>query len=133
MSKINSNEAKDLSLDFDQAATAVGHYLAKNYGKLKPEEIDEIRSLRWTLFDLAEELTQRAIGVNLAKLEGGLPVIRDATASAAKAVAKLKAVGTVVSIVSGLIDLAMAVSTGNVGGIAKSVGSLAKLVDGDGG
>lgn len=131
MSKISPKDATDLSLDFDMAATSVGQYLAKNYGKLQPAEIESLRSLRWTLFDLAEELTQRAIGVNLTKLEGGLPVIREAAATATKAVKKLKAVGTVISIVSVLIDLVMSVSTGNAGGIAKNVGSLAKLVDGE--
>lgn len=129
MSKINTIEARDLSLEFDKAATALGKYLGDNYAQLTPKEISGIRSLRWTLLDLAEEITQRAIGVNLSNLEGGLPLIRRATAKASKALAKLKLVGTVISVASSLIDLALAVSSGNLEGIAKSVEILAKAVD----
>ncbi len=128
MSTIKKQDAKVLSGNFDAAATAVSNYLIANYADLSAKEIERIRSLRWTLFDLAEEMTQRAIGVVLDGLEGDLKAITSATEKATAAVKKLKDVGKVVAITSTLIDLAMSVTSGNIGGIADAIGKLADLV-----
>src|SRR6218665_82086 len=127
MSKITKQSAKELSRDFDAAATAVSNFLVENYGTLSAKEIETIRSLRWTLFDLAEEITQRSIGVILNDIQADLSVIKDATVRAKKAVKALNNVGRTIAIASSLIDLAMAVSTGNVSAIAKSIADLAGL------
>lgn len=127
MSTIRKQEAKALSHDFDTAATAVSKFLIDHYGDLTAKEIEKIRSLRWTLFDLAEEVTQRAIGVVLDGLTGDLKTIQDATAKATGAVKRLKDVGKVIAIASTLIDLAIAVSSQNIDGIVEAVGDLADL------
>jgi hypothetical protein len=128
-SKITKPDAALLSQSLDEAATLIGQYLAKNFNDLSTAQRKKVRDLRWTLFDLAEEAEQRAIGTKLDEIDEGMDAITASINKAKKTLKVIQNVGNTVALISSLIDLALAINSASPSSIVKGIQGIAEAIE----
>lgn len=129
MATINKAGAQELGVSLHDAANLVGGYLVANFNVLTSAQRAKVRDSQWTLFDLAEEAEQRAIGTRLTIIEGGLETIKEGIDRAKEALKTIRNVGNTVVLVSSIIDLALALNSASPQGILKGLQGISEAID----
>jgi hypothetical protein len=124
---VSEAEAVRMASDFSKAASAVGDHVSRNLGTLSREEVDLLLEKQNELFGKAQELREQAVLLILRDARADLALIREATQGARNAVRNMRNVASVISLITGVVDLALAVSTGNLDDALRAARATANL------
>jgi hypothetical protein len=121
MDKLTADDAFELGNTLRSTAIAIGDWRIENRASLTRAQWDALDDQEITLLNAASDLHTRAIGLVLTDAQPGLAQLRSSARKARAAVRRIQTVKQALELVSAVILLGVAVSSGNVDGVMTGI------------
>lgn len=124
MSKMTSDEARDLAQSFQEASALLGEYRFSKWKTLSKSQRATIEGMEWTLLNYSSDLVTQAVGISLDDAQASVADLERATSKAKNAIKTISNVRKAIKIAGALVTLGAAVATADAGAIASAIGDL---------
>lgn len=121
MAKLTADDAFELGNLFRATAVALGDWRIANRNKLNQEEWDKLDDQEITLLNAASDMYTAGIELVLDDAKTSLSQLRSSVKKAKAAVRHIETVKQAMGLVTALLLLAVAVSSGNLGTIPPAI------------
>ena len=130
--QLTSDQALDLSQQFQGLSVSLGDFRFSHWIALSPAQRHAIGSSEWSLLNASSDMITAAVGLALDESECGFQSLQDSTNKAKAAIQTLEAIQTVIDIATAAVGLAGAIISKDPGAIAKCVAAVYAEVKGSG-
>ena len=129
MVKLTPDQIREIRNELMETIRSLNNILNEQGDDLRSEEIQEINRAGRQLSNAVTELTADAISGTAAQLKDAVSGLKKATKNANDALDTLDNIRSVIKVATSLVNLGLAVASGNPGGIIKAAGNVISTVN----
>jgi len=115
--KLTKDDALELASCFREVAIQLGNYLEDNWSNLGPSQRQELQNEEFTLLNASSQMRTKAVGILLDEEEVSFAKLQGAARKAKTAMKKIKKVAQVLELAGGVVGLAAAILSRDLGAI----------------
>lgn len=124
MPRISARDALELARQYKESAVSLGSYQLEHWDGLTAAQRKQLTDEEYTLLDQSQLLVTYAVGIQLDDAQASLARIREATMAANRALRRIQDLKQALGVVTALVTLGAALTSGNPLAVAESLKGL---------